>query len=87
MIRIVTGDGEPFEGRSYMEVVRQMKNTQWLALDTKREYIFQVVDRVTDLTGVFPDPSDNLYSGDEEGAKSFVEYLASAGVIVLTNHA
>lgn len=77
MLKIETSDGEVFVGEGAVEVVQQMRNTQWGVPQVKREYMIDVVERVESMTGVLMDPDvENSMT-----AEDFIVYLCTAGVV------
>lgn len=53
-ITVTTNDLLFFAGADAKDVVRKMKEAQWNAPDTKREYMEQVGQRVMEMTGQRP---------------------------------
>src|SRR6476646_1576373 len=79
MIKVETADGMVFTGAGSRDIVRQMKNTQWTAPDTKGEYMTEVIERVSDMMGEMPPVDYKAYD-----AEAFVMFLESHGLIAIS---
>lgn len=77
MLRVRTDDGQTFTGVDAKEVVRQMRNTQWGAPVLKRDYMIEVAERVSGMTG---EPVDTT------NVDTFLLSLAYAGVLTMDTY-
>lgn len=73
-ITVKTNDEQVFQGEDAKVIVRAMKNAQWNAPDTKREYMEQAAERVRQMTGQRP----------REDAVGFLTDLQTAGLVTIT---
>lgn len=77
MLVVTTNDGMVFTGYDAKDVVRQMKATEWAAPARKRDYMREVVMRVSSMTGV--EPREPIEA--PERAVKLLRYLESVKLI------
>lgn len=72
-MKVTTDDGHIFEGADARAIVRAMADADWQRYDKKRDYMDDVAERVTMMTGFEV----------RTFAEGFVEDLATAGLIAV----
>lgn len=78
MIKVIIVDDPEvvFTGETEAEIVRQMKNTEWFGPELKREYMWEVADRVGEMTG-----KQLVSTNDKLTPAEFLAYLELAGMV------
>lgn len=74
-MKIRTNDGYEFQGTDAKDVVRQMKYDEWSAPERKREYMEEVVDRVSQMVEIEPVDPQTI------SAEEFLVWLERAGLV------
>lgn len=82
MSTVTTEDGQTFTGTA-VQIVQQMRNTQWGLPVLKRDYKREVIDRVEQMTA-----GTNRGGPGPRGyvtAPAFIEFLLQRGVITIAH--